>query len=1478
MSDSQPSWIGRQVGGRYQIETLLGRGGMSSVFQALDPNLQRTVAVKIIHPHLSEHPEFVKRFEQEAAAVAQLRHPNIIQVHDFNHQGDVYYMILEHVPGVTLERQLAEIHLAQKRIPLSETIHVMSKLCEAVHYAHQRNMIHRDLKPSNVIITPEGEPILMDFGIAKIVGGDHVHTATGATIGTAAYMAPEQVRGSEVDQRADIYSLGVILFELVSGRPPFEGKSAMTVMMKHLEEPVPDIRVLNTAVPDILVGILEKSLAKDPANRFNSALEIRDALQRVGSEAIKATAGSAPILRQTAVPTPPPITPQPEAQPALTNSPQPDPISPPAELPPPTPDTLSKPAKRRPIGLIVGALALIAIAAVTALLWPRFSTNLPTSANMVQIPAGTYAVGIDNGGSQTAALQQVTLETFWIDQYEVTNAAYAAFVEATNGKLPVGWSDQSGPINSADQPVQGVTWEMAADYCRWADKRLPTEAEWEAAARGTDGLLYPWGDERQLVTLPINGTYSVGTVPANRSAFNVYDMAGNVWEWVDEPYAAVAADQRILRGGSYDNARDLTYRLAGDPSLPTMQATAGFRCAASEVTVMPEDDLLVEDDFSNPESGWETWDDGSVLYGYHPPDYYHVQASSTETLSTAFFGGNFDDVTMESLVFVDATDTENGAFRYGLVLRRSGDNFYAFTIAPRANEWTVLKHTENGLTVLDQGTVETLQGLTGKDSLRVDASGSDFAFSINGRLVSQLSDTDLPQGDIGFMVQTFDESRAHIHYDRLTLREVVYQPSSTVIFTDDFTDPESGWPSVSEDAVLSGYHPPDYYHVQSSEPNHRSLAFFGGNLADFTMEADIFVDNTDTDEGDFLYGLVARRQGDDYYAFLLSPQSGEWQVVKQSSAGSELLATGNEPSVQGLSTINRLRVDAAGNNLIFHANGRPLVVIDDNSYAEGEIGFIVETLDQPLAHIHYDTFTLREVEADIDAAPTAVALRPTAEPTARPAIEATPEPTVTETPAPPIEANLPSGLDMVWVDGGVYSVDGDVTIALDPFWIDQFEVTNNQFSAYLQETGGSSEAIIGEANHPVRGVTWDEAAAFCDWQKKRLPSEAEWVVAARGPSGFLYPWGNEETAVSLPNSNTYPVGSIPQNRSVFGAFDLAGNVWEWVGTPITPIAEDERVLRGGANSFQQDLSQRLPGDPNSSVMIADSGFRCAATTVDRSETTTDMILFDDFANVESGWWQAREPVNNYFYGYHPTDFYHVQVSTAQGCLAVSNEFTTGNFMAEVQVFTASTDTETGAYRYGVTFREDDTGFYALTISPRSQQWQIFKSTSEGLELLAEGMSDTIQGDSQENRDRLFVLANEAEMSFFVNGELVQTVVDDTYTNGRIGFIVNTLDETYTHAHFDQIAVWPLPETVATPTASVTNSSGVGVTEPLCRGTVSADNTLLNFVTHTVTEGDTVSSIAAQYEISEAALMGANGRTITDPRLIVIGQVIIIPQG
>ena len=178
---AEPSWIGRKLNNRYEIEALLGAGGMSSVFRANDPNLRRAVAIKLIHPHLSSDPQFVSRFEEEAVSVAQLRHPNIIQVHDFSHDGDTYYMVLEFVPGETLEERMKRLNASGRRLSTKDAVEIIASICDALEYAHKRGMFHRDIKPANIMLNLQGQSILMDFGIAKIVGGKQ-HTVTGAVV------------------------------------------------------------------------------------------------------------------------------------------------------------------------------------------------------------------------------------------------------------------------------------------------------------------------------------------------------------------------------------------------------------------------------------------------------------------------------------------------------------------------------------------------------------------------------------------------------------------------------------------------------------------------------------------------------------------------------------------------------------------------------------------------------------------------------------------------------------------------------------------------------------------------------------------------------------------------------------------------------------------------------------------------------------------------------------------------------------------------------------------------------------------------------------------------------------------------------------------------------------------------------------------------------------------------------------------------
>lgn len=359
---SKPTWIGKKLGGRYEIRELQGQGGMSAVYKAMDENLNRIVAVKLIHPHLSEDAEFVRRFEEEAKAVAQLRHPNIVQVYDFDHEGDVYYIVFEFVPGETLQARLTRLHDAGRRMEMERVLSIGAGIADALDYAHSRGLIHRDVKPANVMLNVNNEPVLMDFGIVKIVGGTQ-HTATGAVMGTARYMSPEQIRGERIDERTDLYSLGVILFEMAGGRAPFEADSTMTVLMMHVNDPVPDLRQLRPDVPPALVNLINNALAKDRDERFKMAADMAAKLRAIDPHA--------PAASERTIIEPPPEKIEPEkAVPATrdrgaaTAPPASAAGGTPAPVGPPPPQKAAPPADRRRLALIGGIAALLILVCI----------------------------------------------------------------------------------------------------------------------------------------------------------------------------------------------------------------------------------------------------------------------------------------------------------------------------------------------------------------------------------------------------------------------------------------------------------------------------------------------------------------------------------------------------------------------------------------------------------------------------------------------------------------------------------------------------------------------------------------------------------------------------------------------------------------------------------------------------------------------------------------------------------------------------------------------------------------------------------------------------------------------------------------------------------------------------------------------------------------------------------------------------------
>jgi serine/threonine-protein kinase len=538
-----------------------------------------------------------------------------------------------------------------KPMPLKETVRCISEIASALDYAHEKGILHRDVKPSNVLIDQgrDGWSLLSDFGLARMVEGTSHLTGSGVGVGTPQYMPPEQGQGLKVDHRADIYSLGVVLYEMATGRIPFEAETPLAVVLKHITDPLPLPSSVNPDVPDGVERVILKAMAKEPEDRFDSASEMADALREaISGEVITI---SPPAEATADVETVPPRT-------AEITSP---PTAPDAAPPPPsvTPASVARPQLRRLLRpVMIGAVILAAVVFILARVWtgrtPRQQaeataqaaetlaaqvletatahavaapthaptlqptspsaptgqaevtptyTPMPSSftppstleivtmiretdgAVMVYVPEGKFTMGSpdDLGYDNEHPQHTYYLDAFWIDQAEVTNAQYRKCVEVGACEPLESCSDDPN-YGVDDRPVVCVSWDQALAYAEWVGGRLPTEAEWEKAARGPDGREYPWGNEfdgtrvnfcdkscvQRWRDANVDDGYEytapVGSYPAGASPCGALDMAGNVYEWTHSAYVEYPYDsedgreevsgeemvRRVVRGGSFD--------------------------------------------------------------------------------------------------------------------------------------------------------------------------------------------------------------------------------------------------------------------------------------------------------------------------------------------------------------------------------------------------------------------------------------------------------------------------------------------------------------------------------------------------------------------------------------------------------------------------------------------------------------------------------------------------------------------------------------------------------------------------------------------------------------------------------------------------------------------------------------------------------------------------------------------------------------
>jgi serine/threonine-protein kinase len=603
--------LGRIIG-NYEIVSPFGEGGMGELYLGRHTRLAREVIVKTIRtedfsPKQIEHLR--DRLEREAFIQSQLDHPNIVRVYDFIAVGDTTCIVMEYVPGRDLRKMIT-----RETGPIADyrALKLFKQILAAIDYAHHfiyldktgarhQGIIHRDLKPANILVTPDDVVKVTDFGIVK-VRGVKGGTQMGFNPGTPEYMSPEQARGRELDHRSDIYSMGVVLYEMLTGRVPFEGDGSGTsdyeIRRGHIELPVPPMSQFYPGISPELEKVVLKSLEKNPDDRYQTARQFCELIEEYEQTGAAKITGRMLGARQTVLQEGRAVGRSGSLADAPTvgvgNTVLTDPSRPSGANRSsnnraanysssnssgansyPRPRAGGSAQEQKPkLPLVVGfaVLALLTVAISYWLLTRKSPTPNPKLAGgpppgMISIPGGKFMMGRNDGSEFEKPAHEVAIEPFFIDKLEVTNEQYAEFVRIRNRSAPKHWLNGNYQPGDANFPVVNVSWFDARDYCEWRGGRLPTEEEWEFAARGKENLYYPYGNQwkpefSSASPSPekIGRLSAVGSYPAGASPFGVLDMAGNVAEWTASPYVPYPGSpakpdegNKVIRGGSFIN-------------------------------------------------------------------------------------------------------------------------------------------------------------------------------------------------------------------------------------------------------------------------------------------------------------------------------------------------------------------------------------------------------------------------------------------------------------------------------------------------------------------------------------------------------------------------------------------------------------------------------------------------------------------------------------------------------------------------------------------------------------------------------------------------------------------------------------------------------------------------------------------------------------------------------------------------------------
>ncbi len=591
-SKQEQETLARVVGTKYQILCRIGGGGMAQVYLARHRRSGGLFAIKVLAEYLRQDASIVARFEQEARTAASLAsHPNIVPIFDVGEGDGLHYLIMQFITG----EDLASFVRREGRLSPFAAANVVAQATEALSCAESKHIVHRDLKLANILLDETGRVKLLDFGISKITDVADGLTRPGETLGTPFYMSPEQIRGESCDIRSDLYSLGVVFFELLSGRRPFENESATAIQMAHLTTPPPSLLALDKALPVECDTVVQKLLAKRPEDRYQNTAALLADLVAYGTQVGPGT------LRPRVDPDIVAALQQP-----LETSVDPEPA--PHEVI--AADTVLSPivsanAKKPKTILLAAASASVVVcgAAIATLLFFHHKPPLPAPpgpetpavvsdvhGRMLLVAGGPFLFG----GSAAGGEEHKTLPSFYVDETEVSNQEYQRFCQAT------GHAGAQTPNQAPDEPVGGVSYDDAAAYAVWAGKRLPSEEEWEKAARGMDGRPYPWGTTPWTEAVPTQ-LEPVLSEPSRRSPYGAYNMAGNVWEWTASRFEygpeEAAQIKKLLgnrnfsstwytmKGGSFSPGGASNFAAYGRRGLPADARSPwiGFRCVRDPI-------------------------------------------------------------------------------------------------------------------------------------------------------------------------------------------------------------------------------------------------------------------------------------------------------------------------------------------------------------------------------------------------------------------------------------------------------------------------------------------------------------------------------------------------------------------------------------------------------------------------------------------------------------------------------------------------------------------------------------------------------------------------------------------------------------------------------------------------------------------------------------------------------------------------------